>query len=305
MPTVYIVSYAAARPGQSSPHRTYQQAIRKRAWPYGYGDDPSFFCHHQYGTPLTWGVTRWGMRNHIEKGDVALFFSFSPMESGSIEYRFCAAARVERNIRRTDIFRQPQYSPYRHHLNLLIHPVGKGRWAHREPGRFPRDWHENWVSLLVSGEGPSKPVWKEAKAQDLVMLSRRVSGRLLHCGRNYVIFSSSPVETQVMSHPPVVAFAMMDAPEHWVVSKPAQRLWRVTLGTAQEYGASRITLRTRSKGDPHPSLRWSMPPDRLDRWFEHLLHVMSLSDSPSAPRRMATSPKSLVVESAGLYEHLD
>jgi hypothetical protein len=257
--------------------------IQKQAWPYGCGDDPSFFCHHIYGTPLTWGVTRGDIRNRIEEGDVALFFSFSKLESGSIEYRFCAAARVEKNIRRTDIFRRPKYNPYRDHLNLLINPLGKGRWAHREPGLFPKDWHENWVSLFVSGASAKESVCKEANDEDSVMLSGRADGRFLHCGRNYVILSSNPIETQVMSHPPVVAFAMEGAPEHWVVSKPAQRLCRLTMGTAQEYRASRSTLRTRSKGDPHPSLRWSMPPARLDRWFEHLLHVMNLSDSPSGP----------------------
>ncbi len=52
MPTVYIASYEAARPGQSLPRRAYRQAIQKQAWPYGYGDDPSFFCHHVYGTPV-------------------------------------------------------------------------------------------------------------------------------------------------------------------------------------------------------------------------------------------------------------
>jgi hypothetical protein len=287
MPNVYIASYEAAR--RASPHRAYQQAIQKQRWPYGHGDDPSFFCHHVHGTPLTWGVTRSDIRKRIQVGDVALFLSFSKLESGAIEYRFCAAARVEANIRRTDIFRRTKYHPYRNHLNLLIHPVGEGRWAHREPGLFPKDWHENWVSLFVSREATKESIWKEANANDSVMLSHRAPGRFLHCGRNYIIFSSNPTHTQVMSYPPVVAFAMPGAPVHWAVSKPAQRLWRLTLGTAQEYGASRSTVGTRTKGDPHPSLRWSMPPDRLDRWFEQLLHVMNLSDRPAAPRLQPNS----------------
>ena len=263
--------------------------LQKQAWPYGYGDDPSFFCHHIYGAPLTWGVTNRDIRDQIEEGDVALFFSFSTLASGCIEYRFCAAARVQNNIRRTDIFRRPQYAPYRDHLNLLVHPVRNGWWAHREPGLLPEDWHEDWVSLFVSADGANESVCNEANAEDSVMLSPRADPRFLHCGGNYVIFSSNPIETQVMSHPPVVAFAMPSAPEHWVVSKPAQRLWRLTLGTAQESQASRVKLRTRNKNVPHPSLKWSMPPGRLDRWFEQLLHVMSLSDGPSSTRLRATS----------------
>src|SRR5215831_8617453 len=111
------------------------------------------------------------MRSQIEEGDVAVFFSFSILASGSIEYRFCAAARVAKNIRRTDIFRRPQYTPYRDHLNLLVHPLGSGRWAHREPGFFLKDWHENWVSLFVSGVGGKESVCKEANGEDSVMLS--------------------------------------------------------------------------------------------------------------------------------------
>jgi hypothetical protein len=39
MPTIYIASYHAASPTQSSPHPEYNAAIKKQVWPYDYGEE--------------------------------------------------------------------------------------------------------------------------------------------------------------------------------------------------------------------------------------------------------------------------
>ena len=288
MPTVYIASYEAALPGQRSPHRAYHTAIQKQTWPYSYGDDPSFFCHLAYGTRLTWGVSRGDMRNRVEKGDVVLFFSFRQLEHGPIEYRFCAVARVEKKIRQTDIWTKAEHAGYRDHLNLLVRPDGNARWAHHEPGVFPQDWHNDWLWRFVSRNGTNKQDCEKRLMGDFVELNRRINGRLIQAGLNYVVFSGDPAQTRVMMHPPVIAYATPGEPEHWISTKAAQRLRQLTLGTAETYVASRTTLRTQSTGRPHPSLRWSMSAAEMNQWLQRLVHVLSLADNET-PRRQASA----------------
>src|SRR5580704_9951883 len=71
-------------------------ALRKREWPYDYGDDPSFFCRRYLQGALTWGVCRADVRNQVKSGDVVVFFSFTKIEEHDVEYRLSAIATVER-----------------------------------------------------------------------------------------------------------------------------------------------------------------------------------------------------------------
>jgi len=295
MPSVYIASYDAALPSELSPHPAHKTAIRNKTWPYGYGDDPSFFCHHAYGTPLTWGVGEADIRNRIEVGDVVLFFSFRKLENGCIEYRFCAVARVRKKIRQTDIWTKEEHVRYRNHLNLLIRPDGNAGWVHHEPGIFPEDWHADWLWRFVSRSAANKQDCEQRRMGDFVDLNKQRRGRFIRAGLNYIIFSGDPTETQVMGSPPVIAYATPDLPEHWTSTKVAQRLWRSTLGTAETYGASRSTLRTRNPGRPHPSLRWSMSDAVMKRWLEGVLHVVSLADNETYRGHASASRRTMAL----------
>jgi hypothetical protein len=278
MPAVYIASFHAALPNQSSPHPAYEAAIKQQAWPYDYGDDPSFFCDHTYGGPLSWGVCRGDVRNAIQPSDIVLFFSFQELEAGLIEYKLCAAATVEKKISQTDIWLNNDYSIHRQYLNVLIKPSANDGWTHHEPGLPTKDWHKDWLWRFVERRGTESKDWKDIEKYPAISFDERVNGRAVRPANNYVVFSPESEKTLVMRKPPLVAHANRGEPERWLPSPAAQQLRSLTLGVAQGHNASRCTLRTKNRQRSHPKLRWEMSIEEMERWRKDLFRVMYMLD---------------------------
>jgi hypothetical protein len=242
-------------------------ALRKRDWPYDYGDDPSFFCRHNLHGALTWGVCRADVRSQVQPGDVVVFFSFMKIKE-QVEYRLSAVAGVERKIRQSDIFKNPSYKKYNHYLNLLVRPTdGTGEsWEHYEPGSPEQDWHKDWLSRIVPHKLFSKDELKREAAKDSVSLDSYIDGKQFRFGYNYVLFSDDPSQTLVLEHPPTVAHRQAAQGGVWGDGQLSREVFRRTIEEAQPDGVKRslrLLAITRPDRRPYQSGRLGRLPSRL------------------------------------------
>ena len=215
-------------------------ALRKREWPYDYGDDPSFFCRRTLHGALTWGVCRADVRNQVNPGDVVVFFSFTKIEE-QVEYRLSAIASVERKIRQSDIFSNPSYKDYSHYLNLLVRPTDEAGkvWEHYEPGSPKQDWHKDWLHRIVPHKLFSKDELKREAAKNSVSLGSYVDGKQFRFGYNYLLFSGDPSQTLVLERPPTVAHAKPPKAEVWSDDQLSREVFRRTIAEAHPDGVKR------------------------------------------------------------------
>ncbi len=244
-------------------------ALRKREWPYDYGDDPSFFCRHTLNQTLTWGVCRADVRNQVNPGDVVVFFSFTKIEKHDVEYRLSAIATVERKIRQSDIFMNPSYKKYSNYLNLLVRPTdGDGKaWDHYEPGSPEQDWHTDWLNRIVPHKLFSKGELGVQAAKNSVSLDSYIDGKQFRFGYNYVVFSDDPRQTLVLEHPPTVAHAKPPKAEVWSDDKLSREVFGRTIAESQPDGVKRSLRLDNKVQQPHsPPIRWEPKKKSVEEW---------------------------------------
>jgi hypothetical protein len=244
-------------------------ALRKREWPYDYGDDPSFFCRRNLHGALTWGVCRADVRNQVNPGDVVVFFSFTKIEERDVEYRLSAIATVKRKVPQSDIFLNPSYKKYSHYLNLLVRPTdGAGKvWEHYEPGSPEEDWHKDWLHRIVPHRLFSKGELDVQAAKNSVSLDSYIDGKRFRFGYNYVLFSDDPSQTLVLEHPPIVARAKPPEAEVWSDDKLSREVFGRTIAEAQPDGVKRSLRLDNKVHQPHsPPIRWEPKNKSVEEW---------------------------------------
>lgn len=252
-------------------NRIYIAPFRSRItgqFPYDMGDDPSFQSMRQEKGQLTWGVCRADVRNSIRVGDIVVFFSFSaPEQVEPIEYRLCAVATVERKVSQAEIWRDRALKKYRKYANLLIRPGRNGSWEHFEPGFEDIHEHKDWGWRIAERKGRRRVDFEQLNSLSRITPSARVGRRPFRFARNYVIFSSKPAETLILSNPPVVAWSIENGRlEKWEKNALSHEIQKYTLGIANQFNNARRSLRTTNKQRAHRHIRWRMQPQEALRW---------------------------------------
>lgn len=204
-------------------------ALRRREWPYDYGDDPSFFCRLNLNGALTWGVCRADVRGQLKPGDVVVFFAFTNVGE-RVEYRLSGLATVEQKIRQSDIFFRSAYEKYRLYLNLLVHPTdGNGRnWTHHEPAA-PHVWHKDWLSRIAPFRRFGKTELNRCSAKRQISLDLSIDGRPFIFGENYILFSIDPTKKFILDHPSIIAYSEPPHAEVWCNDRLSRAVSKQTI----------------------------------------------------------------------------
>jgi hypothetical protein len=258
-----------------STYKPLTEALDRNEWPYDTGDDPSFFSARYFGGQVTWGICRQQVRNAIQPCDVVVFFSFRHGEADwPVEYSLCAVATVQTKICISDIWTQSNLRVYRRYLNLLIRPGKVKGWEHFERG-LPRDkWHHgDWAWRIAEHDGLRKADFDRLNDSNLFPAPARVRGHSVEIAPNYVLFSSDPRETHILTKPPVVAWCKRrGTTERWEGDTLSQKIKELTVDCSKQHGG-RGTLRTINGQRSHPVARWKAPGDDVAQWREQLIAV--------------------------------
>lgn len=246
-------------------------------WPYDFGDDPSFLSMGSSRGNLTWGICRPDVRNKLSDGDIVVFFSFRKESKTQGSYQLCAIATVERKISQTDIWLKPDLRKYQGYCNLLIRPRaqgGQGFWEHHEPCLDGSSTHEDWLWRITQHTGLRKAAFDGIQKRNRFRLDEGVGGRPLKIAQNYVIFSSDPKLTRVLSRPPLVASYNKGLPaEQWLADPFVQSLKCLTLDAASNSTGRPRYLRTRNRQQPHRHIVWLMAPAAAIEWREKFFTI--------------------------------
>jgi len=118
---------------------------------YDWGDDPSFFsAEYEQGSAAyaAWGVCRPNVRKNLGVGDLVIYFcARSKVGGDGTDYLFSGYGTVKAAILdRAELWRDPQWSGYRSHLNTLVR-YDSVQEVHDEP--FPPG-HSDWERRLQS-----------------------------------------------------------------------------------------------------------------------------------------------------------
>jgi hypothetical protein len=257
-----------------STYKALSEALDRNEWPYDTGDDPSFFSARYFGGQLTWGICRQQVRNAIEPADVVVFFSFRHAEEHwPVEYSLCAVATVERKIRVSDIWSDPAWRAYQRYLNLVIRPEPGTGWEHFERGLPQKKWHGDWAWRIAEHDGLTKSDFDRLNASSFFPVRARVRGHSVGIAPNYVLFSSDPPQTHILTKPPVVAWCKRPGTtERWEGDTLSQRIKELTVGYSRQHGG-RGTLRTINLQRSHPVATWSASAAEVAQWRERLMAV--------------------------------
>jgi hypothetical protein len=250
---------------QRAPKDPAETAVALRAalasdeFPYDCGDDPSFFCAHHFGGPITWGVCRPDVRGAIREGDWVLYISARTQADTVTRYRFVAALSVERKLRHTSL----SDTPFARYLNLLIRRRGHG-WERHEPGLHRRDWHDDsWLWRICRDHGLRKHDVDEAA-------EAHTPGQPLPlpAASNYVVFSQASAIIAPRS-PLIATYRRGDDYETWESDAGAQALRRVILADG-----GRMLRILNAYGHPHR--HFSRPLDPA--WPKPMLDALALTE---------------------------
>jgi hypothetical protein len=277
--TIYLAPFHSSFEGYESgecrsTYKPLSDALDRNEWPYDTGDDPSFFSAKRLHGKLTWGICRQQVRNALNLGDIVVFFSFRKRSSNSvIEYSMCAVATVARKVRQTEIWTDRTLDVYRHYLNLLIRPVGDGRWEHFEPGLPRAHWHSDWVWRITNHTGFRKPAFGSLDNSTTISGTPKIEGHVIEITPNYVIFSGKQYETYIVDSPPVVATCEKPGTvEEWNLRSPSPAIKRLTADFSAKNGG-RGTLRTKNLQRAHPCDSWVMTPHDAAKWRKELIEI--------------------------------
>ena len=277
---VYISRLPATR--DSGEFKGLAKEFRKRfpggSWPYDIGDDPAFFSAQALRGPVTWGVCRQDVRNQLVVGDVVAFFAMTnDLDRFSREYRFVAALTVDRLLNMDEVFQEKSGHKFDEYLNLLVRPAGGG-WEHVEPA-LPRDhWHDDWMWRICDHTGYKKEAFMRAAGLHRSAEPLHVAGSPTVFAPNYIVFSTDPKNTLVMTDPEIVAVWQRGSEfEEWLENPVARELWSLTLSHS-----SRDHLRTRNKRQPHRHV-WANPELPRQAWFQKLRFVFANGEHNERP----------------------
>jgi hypothetical protein len=224
----------------------------------------------EYGGQLSWGVCRQDVRNKLDSGDIVVFFSYRKFkETGDYEYRLCALASVDRTVSQIDIWHDKNLRIYRKYSNLLIRPStsGRGRWEHFEPTLKGSDMHDDWLWRIVDRHGFRTKDFKSLQKTDHFTTGATIRGRSVKIAPNYVLFSSDPGKTHVLSKPPVVAWhSKGELAEEWRQDSFSQAVRRLTLDKAAEAKGRMRSLRIRNSQRAHRHIIFELDRSEAESW---------------------------------------
>lgn len=203
-----------------------------------------------------------------------VFFSFrEEKETKQTEYRLCAVATVSKKVRMTDFWEHPAFSRYQSYHNLLIKPKSRTLrcWKHFEPKLKGQKAHDDWLWRIC--EHP-KGIRKESfEGREEFCLEERIKGHRIVVAENYIIFSTRPEETHVLSSPhPVAWYTKGNDNELWGTDPVSVRVHRLTLQEANRVNLSNRFLRVPGGGGhPHRHVRWKAPREEAVEWRNKII----------------------------------
>lgn len=284
MPSIYLAPYHSQPHsdlrGCSGQFAAVEKAIVPNGWPYDNGDDPSFFAA-RHGGRLTWGICRQQVRNKIQRGDIVVFFAFTrnrpTRHQTRIDYRLSAVATVEDLLERRSMYTNARLRrQWPLYLNILISPVGNGKWRHNEDDRPDSARHDDWV-WRVAEHGRNKKEFERRNKK--IYETGAFRDRELVLAKNYILFSSDPAQTYITSNPPVVAHAVKERheSEEWH-DRQLERL--AVCKAARHLKSGRNYLRTanRSGRNVHPVLRFELAAGEAESWRNMLIKLLKARD---------------------------
>jgi len=247
-----------------------------QGWPYDGGDDPSFYAMKTFGGQLSWGVCRQDVRNRLSPGDIVVFFSFRKFdETGDSEYSLCALATVERKVRQIDLWQDAKLTAFRKYFNLLIRPSKSthGGWDHFEPALT--GVHTDWLWRIADHHGFRKKHFEKLQETDHLEPGTTIRGRPVVIARNYVLFSSDPTKTHVLSTPTVVASHSNGKPaEEWNKDSFSRAVQRLTLDEAAHATGRNRSLRIRNSQRAHRHIVFELPQVEALEWRAKFLRLI-------------------------------
>jgi hypothetical protein len=280
---IYFAPFHAASDGKAtspcgSTIAAFKKAVKLQDWPYDNGDDPSFYATRKFAGQLSWGICRQDVRNRLCPGDVVVFFSFRKFsETGDSEYRLCALASVDRKVSQYDIWQDKRLETYRKYFNLLIRPSRSRHsvWEHFEPTLEGSRMHHDWLWRIAEHQGFRKADFKKLQATDCLETGATVRGRPVVIAKNYVLFSSDPAETRILSKPPVIAWhSTGKAAEEWNQDRFSQAVRQLTLKVAERASGKWRSLRIRNSQRAHRHIVFEMPLSEAERWRTEFLDLV-------------------------------
>jgi hypothetical protein len=256
----------------------FKRAVNLQDWPYDSGDDPSFYAARKFGGQLSWGICRQDVRNRLRRGDLVVFFSFRKFkETGDSEYRLCALASVDRKVSQIAIWQDESLHVYRKYFNILIQPssLELDVWEHFEPTLAGSRIHDDWLWRMAAHQGFRKRDFKKLQEGDRLGPHATIRCCPVVIAKNYVLFSSDPAKTYVLSKPPVVAWHSNGKQvEEWNTDKFSQAVRRLTLDVAERANGRKRSLRIRNSQRAHRHIVFELSQSDGERWRAELLrHV--------------------------------
>jgi hypothetical protein len=277
---IYLAVFRSSRGGYadqscSKSYHPLSQALKRGAWPYDVGDDPSFFSKVQNRSNLTWGVCRPQVRNRIQPGDIVVYFSVRQKEKEHpFEYQLCAVVTVEKKVRQTDVWLVPRFRKcFASYLNLVLRPNGRHRWRHSERGSEKP--HKDWIWRIADHDGLKKSQFRPLEAKDTFDQHSRVGGRPVSIAANYVIFSDDKKLSRVLRHPPLTAVSQRNGqPETWQDDPFSKSVRAHLFGSTGKAGPRRKSLRSVHPQHSHPVIRWTLSVEEAIKWRKKLFGIL-------------------------------
>ncbi|MBZ5694715.1 MAG: hypothetical protein LAN36_05075 [Acidobacteriia bacterium] len=252
--------------------------MRLQDWPYDNGDDPSFYAMRKFRGQLSWGICRQDVRNRLRPGDIVVFFSFRKFkETGDSEYRLCALATVDRKVSQIGLWQDQNLKIYRKYFNLLIRPWRSkhGAWEHFEPTLAGSRVHHDWLWRIAEHQGFRKEDFERLQTTDTLKPGVTVRGRPVVIAKNYVLFSSDPTETHVLSKPTVVAWhSRGKSAEEWNQDKFSHSVRRLTLDVAEQANGRKRSLRIRNSQRAHRHIVFELPRTDAETWRAEFIDLV-------------------------------
>lgn len=246
-------------------------------WPYDNGDDPSFQVARKFGGKLTWGVCRPDVRNSLYEGDIVVFFSYSRHNAHiDSNYRMCGLATVERKVSQTDIWQDPDLSYLQSHQNLLVRPSNdeENVWEHYEPALPGSKAHKTWL-WRCTNRSQNKHEFKRIQKTDKFKIGTAINGIPVYFVPNYILFSSYPTKTWILSNPPVVAkYKSGNKYEEWNEDSFSKGIRELTLGKAANIRGVERNLRTENKYLSHRHIKFDLPVSQAENWRKSLIQFI-------------------------------
>lgn len=286
---VYLLCYHSQKPdsyvGSERQFLVVEKAIETGEWPYDNGDDPSFYVA-RHGGPLTWGVCRQDVRNSIGVGDIAAFFSYTPMEGNQVLYRLCAVTTVLTTQDVRAVHRERRFAEFRSlYINVLIRPAKNG-WQHDESDRVESSRHGDWL-WRIADHGRKVAPFEKRYAQvyrDGFIPNELLDDGGLRLAENYILFSTATEDSYICNNPPEVAIASNGENETW----NKKLLQSLTVGTSSVYGGRGYLRAANPTGrNVHRQIHFEMPTPEAVAWRGKLIQALKAADKKGKSGHLA------------------